>query len=238
MSQNTSSAVMAQRKEPDDSLDFFPTPAWATRALCDIVLGHIDLKQLSAWDPACGQMHMVTPLQEYFRHVYASDIFDYGAGGRVQDFLFDNQKLGDFIITNPPFKLGDQFVEHALKLAKSGVAMFVRTQFLEGTRRYKNIFSKQRPAIVAIFTERVPLYKSRIVQYTWDWSKKYQRFIKKKSSTATSYCWIVWLKDAPNAETEFVWIPECRKRLERQDDYPPVPPDPNVAAKEQGEIAL
>ena len=35
MSQNRSSAVMAQRKEPPDSLDFFPTPPWATRALCE-----------------------------------------------------------------------------------------------------------------------------------------------------------------------------------------------------------
>ena len=35
MKQNTSYAVMAQRAEAKDSLDDFPTPPWATRALID-----------------------------------------------------------------------------------------------------------------------------------------------------------------------------------------------------------
>ena len=35
--QNTSHAVMAQRIEPHDSLDYSPTPPWATRALCEQV---------------------------------------------------------------------------------------------------------------------------------------------------------------------------------------------------------
>ena len=37
--QNTSHAVMAQRVEPKDSADDFPTPPWATRALVEHVLG-------------------------------------------------------------------------------------------------------------------------------------------------------------------------------------------------------
>ena len=37
--QNTSHAVMAQRSEPKDSPDNFPTPPWATRALLENVLG-------------------------------------------------------------------------------------------------------------------------------------------------------------------------------------------------------
>lgn len=56
--QNTSSAVMQQRTEPHDSLDFFPTPPWATRALCAHVApitGHL------AWDPACGDGAMDRP---------------------------------------------------------------------------------------------------------------------------------------------------------------------------------
>ena len=38
MAQNTSHAVMAQRIEPADSLDDFPTPPWATRALLKILM--------------------------------------------------------------------------------------------------------------------------------------------------------------------------------------------------------
>jgi hypothetical protein len=48
--QNTSHAVMAQRFEALDSLDDFPTPPWATRALCEKLIraGH-DLASMSAW---------------------------------------------------------------------------------------------------------------------------------------------------------------------------------------------
>lgn len=39
MAQNRSHAVMSQRVEAHDSLDHFPTPPWATRALCGIKAG-------------------------------------------------------------------------------------------------------------------------------------------------------------------------------------------------------
>lgn len=217
MTQNKTSAVMAQRSEPHDSLDFFPTPAWATRALCDVVLGDKFLKDETAWDPACGEGHMVMPLQEYFRGVLATDIFDYGLGVGFErfDFLLDREKRGkDWIITNPPFRLGDQFVEHALDRAHRGVAMLVRTQFLEGVGRYKGLFSKRRPATVAIFTERVPIIKGKVARWVIG-----KNGLKKRVTSATSYCWVVWDTQAHAFETEFVWIPPCRKRLERDEDY-------------------
>lgn len=215
MTQNKTSAVMAQRSEPHDSLDFFPTPAWATRALCDVVLGDKVLRQMNAWDPAAGEGHMVRPLAEYFRIASGSDIFDYGAGFQKFDFLFETSLGTDWVITNPPFRLADQFVEHALGLAEVGVAMLVRTQFLEGVGRYKGLFSKRRPATVAIFTERVPIIKGKVAR--WVINPKTGK--PKRVTSATSYCWVVWDKDAPAAESEFVWIPPCRKRLERDEDY-------------------
>src|SRR5690242_18268682 len=88
--QNTSHAVMAQRFEALDSLDDFPTPPWATRALCEklIAAGH-DLAHMSVWEPACGRGHMARPLTEYFGTVRASDIHPYGQGA-VYDFLKDD----------------------------------------------------------------------------------------------------------------------------------------------------
>lgn len=213
MTQNKTSAVMAQRSEPHDSLDFFPTPAWATRALCDVVLGEKVLRKLSAWDPACGELHMVKPLQEYFAMAIGSDIHDYGVMAPRMDFLFETSRKTDWIITNPPFRLGDQFVEHALDLARAGVAMLVRTQFLEGVGRYKGLFAKRRPATVAIFTERVPIIKGKVARWTIDKNGN-----KKRVTSATSYCWVVWERERC-FETEFVWIPPCRKRLERDEDY-------------------
>ncbi|MDX1192213.1 methyltransferase [Sinorhizobium medicae] len=207
MNQNTSSAVMQQRSEPDDSLDDFPTQPWATRALCFHVLAGYRLRDKTCWEPACNRGHMVDPLAESFGQVWASDVHNYGRGAQG-DFLipgmipWDDGRGFDWIVTNPPFRLAEQFIARALDVATVGVAMIVRTSFLEGVGRYENLFSKNPPSIVAQFSERVPMVKGRLTA---------------TGSTATSYCWLVWLNGVTT--TKLVWIPPCRKKLERADDY-------------------
>ena len=89
--QNRSSAVMQQRSEPHDSLDDFPTPPWATRALCEYIARYSArrLGDLSCREPAANRGHMVKPLFEYFGHVMASDVHDYGAGYILHDLNED-----------------------------------------------------------------------------------------------------------------------------------------------------
>ena len=109
--QNTSHAVMSQRVEPDDSLDDFPTPPWATRALIEHVLTEHKplLRNLTCLEPACGAGHMAKVLKEYFREVGSWDIFNYGYGG-VRDFLTYpyEESSWDWVVTNPPFNLGEE----------------------------------------------------------------------------------------------------------------------------------
>src|SRR5689334_17403806 len=118
MTQNTSTAVMARRKEPHDSLDYFPTPAWATRAL---MLHGADMAGTRVWEPACGDGYMVRPLAEQAGSVFASDVHNYGWGHAVHDFLMpylpDGLERPDWIVTNPPFRLAEQFVHRGLDLA-------------------------------------------------------------------------------------------------------------------------
>jgi hypothetical protein len=77
--QNTSHAVMAQRIEPSDSPDDFPTPPWATRGLIEHVLDDkLALKKMTCLEPACGAGHMAKPLKEYFAEVRCADAYDYG----------------------------------------------------------------------------------------------------------------------------------------------------------------
>jgi hypothetical protein len=113
MTANTSSAVMQQRTEPHDSLDDFPTPPWATRALCEHLLGRgVDLIGAVCREPAANRGHMVNPLLEYFADVDASDIHDYGAGYPVRDYIFGPPPpMVSWTITNPPFRLAEQFIE-------------------------------------------------------------------------------------------------------------------------------
>lgn len=203
----TSTAVMARRHEPADSLDFFPTPPWATRALCEYVLPVFepDCLRLDAIDPACGEGHMALALRDYFDLVTASDIFAYGFGG-VADFLHPDESFGrrDWIITNPPFNLGTAFVKRALSIARRGVAMLVRTAFLEGEERYEELFGPTPPARIAQYVERVPMHRGRWVV---------------NGTTATSYCWLVWHTNHGGRETPFQWIPKSRRVLSRHDDW-------------------
>lgn len=214
--QNTSHAVMSQRVEAHDSLDFFPTPPWATRALINhaMPMRGVDLFDRFCWEPACGEGDMARPLREVFATVYQSDVHDYGAG-IVHDFLqpympSEIQSNPDWIITNPPFRLGAEFIGRALDVAQRGVAMLVRTAFLESDTRYRSIYAERPPTIIAQFVERVPMFKGRL---------------DPKGSTATSYAWLIWQRldgrwiSQPRC-SEFVWIPPCRSELERPGDYP------------------
>lgn len=206
---NTSSAVMQRRVEPADSLDDFPTPPWATRALCDWIKARgYGLSKTVCHEPAANRGHMVRPLREYFGGVIASDIHDYGAGFTVADYL-ENQpgcvaSVG-WTITNPPFRLAQQFIEKALHTSRCGVAVIVRTAFLESGGRYNTLFSKTPPTDILQFSERVVMHKGKLSE---------------KGSTATAYCWLVWRMDCSHhTNTRFDWIPPCRKLLEHNGDY-------------------
>lgn len=221
MTQNRSNAVMATRVEAHDSLDYFPTPPFATRALCEwlVSIGE-PVSELTVWDPACGECDMVRPLAEYFKWVFASDIKDYSEyrgkeQQRVSDFLIEwahppsfAEHPRDWICANPPFRLADQFALMAIRHARRGTALLVRTTFLEGGtsdgNRYRTLFSVSPPSDVLQFCERVPMFKGRL---------------DRNGSTATAYCWLVFRIGAA-AGTRFHWIAPCRERLERDWDYP------------------
>ena len=187
-----------------DSLNFFPTPPWATRALFVHVIG---TRHGLAWDPCCGAGDMVRPMREYCRPVYASDVHDYGYPAVQHDFLMpflpENFAAADLICMNPPFRLAEPFIERGLEIANELVAVLVRTTFIEGMGRYEHLFHKRPPALMAQFAERVPMVKGRL---------------DGDASSATAYCWLVW-RPRVVTETRLVWIPPCRATLERPGDY-------------------
>lgn len=205
--QNTSHAVMSQRGEAKDSPDDFPTPPWATRALLEHVLGaRGPLSAQTCLEPACGAGHMAKVLDGYFRSVESSDAYEYGYG-RTADFLAAPYQPNsfDWVITNPPFRLAEEFVIGSLEVARKGVAILARTVFLESVGRYRSIFALNPPSVFAQFVERVPMVRGRL---------------DKNASTATGYAWFVWeIERKTRGQTELVWIPPCRRALERPDDY-------------------
>jgi len=200
MTQNTSSAVMQQRSEPHDSLDDFPTPPWATRALCEwLVARGFSLGDMTCREPAANRGFMVRELEDFFASVAASDVHDYGAGYPHRDYLLGPSDRTDWTITNPPFRLAADFIRTALAFSDVGCAVLVRSAFLEGVGRYGSLFCATPPSDVLQFVERVPMVKGRY---------------DPGASTATSYCWLVWNQRATTQDTRLHWIAPCRKRLE------------------------
>jgi hypothetical protein len=202
-------AVMASRSEAPDSLDYFPTPPWATRALFECVLPALDISRVGiVLEPACGEGHMAEICREYAAGIFASDIFPYGYGA-VRDYLDDGEvPAHDWTITNAPFNEATAFAERALfhpaSKARHGVALLVRTAWLEGKSRYERLFKETPPNLVGVFAERVPMVKGR-----WD----------PAATTATSYAWFVWKQPATSVLTRIVWIPPGQRTLlTRRDD--------------------
>lgn len=203
MSMRPDRSVMQARALPAKGLDFFPTPPWATRAFLKDVL--LDSRLVngrvgsSVWEPAAGQGHMAHVLGEVFPHVHASDVEDYGRGFEVGSYIGVGPdvmatRAVDWIITNPPFNLAVEFAERAIDEARYGVALLLRTSWMEGAERYERIFRNLPPRLVAQYCDRVPMVAGR-----WD----------PAASSATSYAWFVWFP--PRGETRLVWIPPGAK---------------------------
>lgn len=227
---NTSHAVMAQRHEPLDSLDDFPTPPWATRAVIEHIilpaLGTTDaLKSLIVREPACNRGYMCRPLMEYFDNVVASDICDYGYKHQSEttDYLmFDHDDMAPahWTFLNPPFKLAEQFIDKSFETPGwQGTAALVRGAFLEGIARYHLIFKRNRPDIVAQHTERVIMTRGKV-------RNPNKTYIDgagntRRPATATAYIWLIWMDQPPHRDgsTHLQWIPPCRRQLEQEGDY-------------------
>lgn len=211
MTGRQSTAVMQRRLAPARGLDFFPTPPWATRAFLREVL-QAEFASFcfgSVWEPAAGQGHMVEVLREAFEVVHGSDVEDYGAGFQVGSFTGVGpdvvpRRSVDWIITNPPFNLAVEFAERALTEARIGVALLLRSNWMEGAERYERLFRDRPPRFIAQYCERVPMVAGR-----WD----------PAAASATSYAWFVWHQAHFRRETRVIWIaPGARIRNSLETD--------------------
>jgi hypothetical protein len=119
--------IPSEGREKDD---FYPTPAPATHSLLvsEKFIGDI-------WEPACGDGAISTVLKEHGYNVLSTDLFDRGFGESRIDFLMEHKLLAPNIVTNPPFKMAEEFVRHALDLGAEKVAMLLRLAWLEGSQR-------------------------------------------------------------------------------------------------------
>lgn len=130
------------------------------------------------WECACGEGHLSKVFLNHGFNVKSTDLIDRGFGEGGIDFLKCNDVFDGDIITNPPYKYAQEFVEHGLDLIEDGkkVCMFLKVTFLEGKAR-KKLFAKNPPRVVYISSSRIPCGKNGVFE-----------------PSAIAYAWYVWEK--------------------------------------------
>ena len=159
--------------------DFYATDPKALKLL-------LDLEEFDpyVWECACGKGHLSEVLKERGYIVKSTDLIDRGYGEGCIDSLQCTEKHNGDIITNPPYKYAQQFVEHALELIPDGnrVAMFLKLTFLESKNR-KEMFEKYPPEYIYVSSSRLQCALGG----------EFEKY-KQSGGTAVAYGWFIWRK--------------------------------------------
>lgn len=167
---------------PDD--DHYPTPPEATRALLSV-----ESFGAGIWEPCAGsgEMSAVLRMAGYAvasttLHSGNDDPFfpEYRVTGGV-DFLKESLLRHQCIVTNPPYRIAEQIIRHALSLRPQRIAMLLNIKFLGGKARRVGLFSEAPPARVWVFSDRISMYPAG-----WDGPR---------ATSTETMAWFVW--DAP-----------------------------------------
>jgi len=157
--------------------DFYATPGEVTEAL----VRYFKLCNLHILEPACGQGHMSKVLAKT-NIVSSYDFYDdsYGRGG--EDFLKRKICNTDWIITNPPFKMAEEFIRHAWSF-NCKFAFLLKSQYWHASSR-TSLFHDCRP--------------SHILALNW---RPDFHFGTKGGSPTMECLWAVWNRE--NTKTEY-----------------------------------
>jgi hypothetical protein len=173
----------AENRQKDD---FYPTPREGTEALLAV-----EKFTGAIWEPACGDGAICRPLIDAGYDVVASDLVDRGYGNTGHDFLMEWQPRAPNIVTNPPFKMAEQFVHKSLSLTTGKVAMLLRLAWLEGITRRDTIYRATPIARVHVFSGRLGMQRGRLAE--------------KGESGMIAFAWFVW-EHGYTGKPELNWI--------------------------------
>jgi len=163
--------------------DLYETPPVAVHALL-----RVEKLRHQLWEPACGHGSIVDVLRARGHEVIGSDLINYGRPDFFsrRDFLMEKLPRGcEAIVTNPPFKLVEEFVAHAIDLCPL-VVMLLRLAFFEAgagptqkaaLRRY--VLDEHPPARIHVFRLRLPM------MHRAEWASR-------KANSGMAFAWYVW----------------------------------------------
>ena len=199
-----------------NKLDYYATPtAEVINILEEIEPNFINKSIL---EPCIGGGHMANGIEEYIykqgyiekvrligtdirNRGYENDIWELYCGPEY-DFFSDDYPFDDvdWIVMNPPYSVIEPFTIRALEIAKKGVIMLARLQFLEGEGRFDNILQYNPPTDVYVYVDRIQCWKDGL---------------KPEGSSAQAYAWFVWNREKNNeylVEPRVHWIRRADKK--------------------------
>jgi hypothetical protein len=167
-----------------DTNDWYVEPEWAVEALKSRVLlfGGIH-------DPCCGMGTIPRVMG-----ATGADLVDRGHGYPQRDFLKDTA-FYDNIVTNPPYGIAQQIIEHALKVAKWRVAALVQVKFLASQRRHK-LFTRDECEKVLMFSRRPSMPPGELLA---------EKGEDVRGGGSIDFCWVVWCR-GNLAPTVIDWV--------------------------------
>jgi hypothetical protein len=173
--------------ENRDEHDFNKTAAETVERLCAVekFIGRIA-------EPACGDGAIARVLIEQGYDVASYDLIDRGYGTGGVDFLATDVLDGDNVVTNPPYKIWREFVEHAVELVdeRGKVAMFAPIRYLAGIDR-RAIFERTQLSRAWIFADR-----QKTLRNNW---------VDTGNGSKVDTMWLVW-DPAHVGDPTFGWL--------------------------------
>ena len=183
--------------------DFYATDPIAAEWLLKI-----EPQICNVWENFVGTGNLAEPFRKAGKLRVISDLVDRGyypegiARSYGKDFFEMNKVWKGDIVSNPPYSMNIESVQHSLDLIQEGhyVAMFMKITFLEGKNR-KKFFKENPPIRVWVSSGRIACVKNNEFEMpkkdkegNIKLDSKGNPILNKKCSSAACYCWFIWQK--------------------------------------------
>lgn len=155
-----SGGVGGKRKRVEN--DYYATPPYVTEMFLNRWLSDDGLSEFqSILEPSCGEGHISEVVGKYGK-VFSYDLIDRGYINMIKekDFLTEDfDRSFELVITNPPFKYVQEFIEKSCKISDRYVVMFAKIQLLESEKR-KEMFENLPLKYIYVHSKRVEVWRN------------------------------------------------------------------------------
>jgi Predicted DNA modification methylase len=131
--------------------DWYPTPSDVTQVLLERVKFDGPVSE-----PCCGDGSLAMVMENHGYHVIGTDLYDrgYGVGhGKAFDILAMRELPAPNIVTNPPFNIAGQIIEHLMAMRPKKMALLLKASFWHAKTR-RRLFDAYPPSKIIALTWR------------------------------------------------------------------------------------